>query len=83
MEFTQIKVDNVVWATGYKPDYNWIELNEIFNDKGFPTHNRGVTSQKGLFFLGLPWQHNRSSALIQGVGEDASYIYNQLKESNS
>ncbi|MBH9965658.1 MULTISPECIES: flavin-containing monooxygenase [Bacillaceae] len=80
---TQIKVDNVVWATGYKPDYNWIELNEIFNDKGFPTHNRGVTSQKGLFFLGLPWQHNRSSVLIQGVGEDASYIYTQLKESNS
>ncbi|MGE6753591.1 flavin-containing monooxygenase [Rossellomorea sp. NPDC071047] len=76
---TRIKVDNVIWATGYKPDYSWIELDEIFSEKGYPIHNRGVTSQKGLYFLGLPWQHNRSSALIQGVGEDAGYIFNQLK----
>ncbi|WP_226671142.1 flavin-containing monooxygenase [Metabacillus litoralis] len=75
---TQLKVDNVVWATGYKPDYNWIEIDELFNKQGFPIHNRGVTSRKGLFFLGLPWQHNRQSALITGVGEDAKYLYNQL-----
>jgi putative flavoprotein involved in K+ transport len=75
---TQIKVSNVVWATGYRPDYSWIEFAELFNKQGYPIHNRGVTSQKGLFFIGLPWQHNRSSALIQGVGEDASYLYNQL-----
>ncbi|MDL4839845.1 flavin-containing monooxygenase [Aquibacillus rhizosphaerae] len=76
---SQLSVNNVVWATGYQSDYRWIDIPKLFNDGGFPIHDRGVTLQKGLYFLGLPWQHNRSSALIQGVGEDAKYISNQLK----
>jgi putative flavoprotein involved in K+ transport len=47
-------------------------------DKGLPIHQRGITNIKGLFFLGLVWQHSRGSALLQGVGMDAEYIFKQL-----
>jgi putative flavoprotein involved in K+ transport len=75
---SRLDVDNIIWATGYQPDYNWIEIPNLISDQGYPIHQRGVTSQRGLFFLGLPWLHNRSSALIQGVGKDAEYLYEYL-----
>lgn len=77
---SQIKIDNIIWATGYKPDYGWIKFSEVIDSKGSPIHNRGITSIKGLYFLGLPWQHNRSSALIQGVGDDARHISSHLNK---
>jgi putative flavoprotein involved in K+ transport len=75
---SRLNVDNIIWATGYQPDYNWIEIPNLISDQGYPIHQRGVTSQRGLFFLGLPWLHNRSSALIQGVGKDSEYLYEYL-----
>ncbi|WP_462413270.1 flavin-containing monooxygenase [Neobacillus sp. Marseille-QA0830] len=74
----ELRVNNVIWSTGFKPNYRWIEVSHILDPSGFPVHNRGVTSAKGLYFLGLPWQHSRSSALIGGVGKDAEYLFNQI-----
>lgn len=66
-------VKNIIWATGFKPDFSWIGA-DILNPDGFPVHERGVTKIKGLFFLGLPWMHSRFSGLLGGVGKDAEYI---------
>jgi putative flavoprotein involved in K+ transport len=67
------KVDAVIWATGYRPDYSWIKL-PIFDPDGRPRHRRGVTDVPGLFFLGLSWQHTRGSALIGFIKDDAQFI---------
>jgi putative flavoprotein involved in K+ transport len=75
---SKVLPDNIIWATGFAPDYQWIEIPEIFSPDGWPNHTRGVTNRKGLYFLGLPWQYSRSSALIHGVGIDARYLSDQI-----
>lgn len=72
---TQIHVDNVIWSTGFKSDYSWIEIEDVFDSKGNPIHKRGVTTIQGLYFLGLPWQFRRGSGLLYGVGKDAEYLF--------
>ncbi|VXC34906.1 putative oxidoreductase [Bacillus sp. 349Y] len=73
-----LQVDNVIWATGFKPSYDWLKLPGLVDQKGKPLHEKGVSPVKGIYFLGLPWQHRRGSSLLQGVGEDAQYIYHHL-----
>ena len=64
----------VIWCTGFRPDYSWIDL-PIFGADGYPRHVRGVVPDApGLFFLGLRFQHRLNSTLIGGVGEDAAFI---------
>jgi putative flavoprotein involved in K+ transport len=70
---SEVEVDAVIWATGYRPDYSWIDL-PIFDEHGRLRHRRGVTDARGLYFLGLTWQHTRGSALIGWVKEDAEFI---------
>lgn len=70
---------NIIWATGFVPDYDWLDISNIFDEKGLPFHERGVTKEPGLFFLGLSWQYRRGSALLLGVGEDAKYLVEKLK----
>ncbi|MEX2369619.1 MAG: FAD-dependent oxidoreductase [Bacteroidales bacterium] len=73
-----LKVANVIWCTGFKTDYSWIDL-PIFDSFGYPVHKRGVvSSQPGLYFMGLPFQSTLSSTLIMGVGKDARYIANHI-----
>jgi putative flavoprotein involved in K+ transport len=74
---SELEVDAVVWATGYRPDYGWIGL-PILDESGRPRHRRGVTDVPGLYFLGLSWQHTRGSALIGWVEDDASFIAGQI-----
>jgi putative flavoprotein involved in K+ transport len=73
-------VHNVIWATGFTSDYSWLDVTGILGENGKPIHNRGVTNVPGLYFLGLPWQYRRGSALLQGVGNDANYLMEQLKK---
>jgi putative flavoprotein involved in K+ transport len=75
-----LEVSVVVWATGFKPDFGWIEL-PIFGEDGYPVQYRGVVeSAPGLYFLGLPCQHSFGSAVIGGVGKDARYIAEHIAE---
>lgn len=73
-----LKIRNLIWSTGFKSDYSWIHIPKIFNEKGMPIHRRGVTDTQGLYFLGLPWQYRRGSALLQGIGEDAKYLITKI-----
>jgi putative flavoprotein involved in K+ transport len=63
----------VVWATGYRSDYSWIDVPGVLRD-GRVLHRRGVTDVPGVYFLGLPWQHTRGSALLGFVGDDAAHV---------
>lgn len=73
-----LEVNNIIWSTGFKRDYSWIDVPSVFNHKGLPIHDRGITSKKRSYFLGMPWQYRRGSAILQGVGTDAHYIANKL-----
>jgi putative flavoprotein involved in K+ transport len=68
----------VVWATGYRPDYAWIDLPRVVRE-GQVVHRRGVTEVPGLYFLGLSWQHTRGSALLGFVHEDATYLADRIQ----
>lgn len=67
----------VVWATGYRSDYSWIEVPGVV-ENGRVVHRRGVTEVPGLYFLGLSWQHTRGSALLGFVNDDAAYLADQI-----
>lgn len=69
-----LDVANVIWCTGFRSDYSWINL-PVFGDDGEPMHERGVVETvPGLYFVGLFFQSAVASALVGGVGRDAKYI---------
>src|SRR5215217_2433018 len=70
---SRLDVDAVIWATGYRHDHSWIEL-DLTGADGRLRHERGVTDIPGLYFLGLSWQHTRGSALLGFVKDDAEFI---------
>jgi putative flavoprotein involved in K+ transport len=73
----EVQVDAVIWATGYRPDYSWIDL-PIVDENGRLRHRRGVTDVAGLSFLGLTWQWTRGSALIGWVKDDAAFLAERI-----
>jgi putative flavoprotein involved in K+ transport len=73
-----LDVANVIWCTGYRPEFGWIDL-PIFDDEGEPTHERGViATAPGLYFVGLFFLSAAISSLVGGVGKDAAYIADQI-----
>jgi putative flavoprotein involved in K+ transport len=74
---SELGVDVVIWATGYRSEYGWIDV-PVFDQTGRVLHRRGVTDYPGLFFLGLTWQHTRGSALLGWVQDDAEFIFERI-----
>jgi putative flavoprotein involved in K+ transport len=73
-----LDVANVIWCTGYTPDYSWIDL-PVRASHGFPIQDRGIVeSIPGLYFIGLPFLYSLSSALLGGVGRDADHIVSHI-----
>ncbi|MGH3867692.1 MAG: MSMEG_0569 family flavin-dependent oxidoreductase [Pseudonocardiaceae bacterium] len=70
-------ITSVIWSTGFGRDDRWIEV-PVFDGRGYPTHDRGVTSSPGLYFLGLPWQHTWGSGRLSGVAGDAAYLAERI-----
>jgi putative flavoprotein involved in K+ transport len=66
-------VANIVWATGYRPAFDWVHL-DVFDPVGQPVHDRGITAEPGLYFIGLFFLSSLASSLVGGVGRDAEYI---------
>ena len=67
----------MVWATGYRYDFSWIDA-DIFDERGYPRQERGVTSQPGLSFIGLHGMHTVVSGLFSGVGLDAESVADRI-----
>ena len=70
-------VSSIVWATGYAVDYGWLQV-DAFDAAGRPAHLRGVSTEPGVYFLGLPWQSRRGSSFIWGVWHDAKYLADHM-----
>lgn len=73
-----IETANVIWATGWRRDYTWIDL-PIFDGDGWPDEVEGMVSRApGLYFVGLPFQRAIASSLLGGVGRDAAAIVDRV-----
>jgi len=70
-------VSAIVWATGFTADYSWMQV-DAFDESGNPRHQRGISTEPGIYFLGLPWQSSRGSSFIWGVWHDAKHIADQI-----
>ena len=70
-------ITSIIWAIGFAFDYGWLQV-DAFNEKGQPNHQRGISSEPGIYFLGLPWQSRRGSSFIWGVWHDAKYLADQI-----
>ena len=66
-------ISTIVWATGFALDFGWLKA-DVFNEKGGPVHERGVSYVPGLYFLGLSWLSRRASSFIFGATHDAAYL---------
>lgn len=75
---TSVRASAVVWATGFRADYTWVDIPDAFDEQGRPRHQRGITAARGLAFVGLPWQHTRGSALLGFVQSDAAWVADRL-----
>ena len=66
-------ITSIIRATGYTADYSWLKVDAL-DENGKPRHQRGISAEPGIYFLGLPWQSRRASSFIWGVWHDARYI---------
>jgi putative flavoprotein involved in K+ transport len=85
MDLTAGKIKTIIWATGYRPDYSWLEV-PVFDRKGVVRHDGGIVDSPGMYLMGAQFLRRRKSALIDGAGDDArdlsahlvSYLDNRL-----
>lgn len=73
-------IRSILWCIGFKTDYSWLDV-PVFNGRGYPLHTRGVTTQPGVYFIGLPWQHTWGSGRFSGVAKDAEFICDRIEDS--
>ncbi|VVP06249.1 putative oxidoreductase CzcO [Pseudomonas fluorescens] len=71
-------ITSIIWCIGFSPDFTWVEA-PVFNGRGHPGHQRGITAQPGLYFLGLPWLYTWGSGRFSGVAQDARYLVDYIK----
>jgi putative flavoprotein involved in K+ transport len=77
LDLTHAGISSIIWATGFAVDYSWLQV-DAFDEKGRPKHQRGVSSEQGVYFLGLPWLSRRGSSFIWGVWHDAKYLADHI-----
>ena len=77
LELAQAGISSIIWATGFSVDYGWLKVDAL-DGNGRPAHQRGVSKEPGVYFLGLPWLSRRGSSFIWGVWHDASFIADQI-----
>lgn len=70
-------ISSILWATGYEVDYSWLKV-DAFDEHGQPRHQRGIAAERGIYFLGLPWQSRRASSFIWGVWHDAKFVADHI-----
>ena len=77
LNLAEAGITSIIWATGFTLDYSWLKV-DAFDEDGKPNHQRGVSTEPGVYFLGLPWQSRRGSSFIWGVWHDAKYLADQI-----
>ncbi len=77
LDLAKSGIATIIWATGYTLDFSWLKV-DVFDESGRPKHQRGISAEPGLYFLGLPWLSHRGSSFIWGVWHDAKYIADHI-----
>ncbi len=77
LDLSKAGVTSIVWATGFAVDFSWLKV-DAFDENGRPKHQRGVSAEPGVYFLGLPWLSRRGSSFIWGVWHDAKYLADHI-----
>jgi putative flavoprotein involved in K+ transport len=78
LDFKRAGIRTIIWATGFRPDYAWLDI-PVIDAKGALRHDGGVvTASPGLYAMGLPFLRRRKSSLIDGVGADAEELTEHL-----
>ena len=70
-------INSIIWATGFDVDYSWLKVDAL-DKNGKPKHERGISAEPGVYFLGLPWQSRRGSSFIWGVWQDAKFLADHI-----
>ncbi|SDR48274.1 putative flavoprotein involved in K+ transport [Paraburkholderia fungorum] len=77
LDLAKAGIRTIIWATGYATDYSWLHV-DAFDENGKPKHQRGVSKEPGVYFLGLPWLSRRGSSFIWGVWHDAKHVADHI-----
>jgi putative flavoprotein involved in K+ transport len=77
LNLAEAGVTSIVWATGFTVDYSWLKV-DAFDEEGKPKHQRGISAEPGVYFLGLPWLSHRGSSFIWGVWHDAKFLADHI-----
>lgn len=77
LDYRAADIRTIIWSIGYDMDFSWVEI-PVFDGKGYPGHDRGVTSVRGLYFLGLPWLHTWGSGRFSGIARDTQYLTDHI-----
>lgn len=70
-------ITSIIWATGFIVDFSWLKVDAV-DEHGRPKHERGISAEPGVYFLGLPWQSRRASSFIWGVWHDARFLADHI-----
>lgn len=82
LDLDEAGVTSIIWATGFSTDFSWLKV-DAFDKEGKPRHQRGVSSEPGIYFVGLPWLSRRGSSFIWGVWHDAKHIADHIATQRS
>ncbi|NET47903.1 MAG: MSMEG_0569 family flavin-dependent oxidoreductase [Merismopedia sp. SIO2A8] len=77
LDYRAADIRTVIWSIGYDMDFSWVEI-PVFDGKGYPGHDRGITSVRGLYFLGLPWLYSWGSGRFSGIARDTQYLADHI-----
>ena len=78
IDLKEAGINSIVWATGFDVDFSWLKV-DVLDENGKPKHDRGISTESGIYFLGLPWQSRRGSSFIWGVWQDAKFLADQIQ----
>ena len=78
IDLKEAGINSIVWATGFDVDFSWLKV-DVLDENGKPKHERGISTESGIYFLGLPWQSRRGSSFIWGVWQDAKFVADQIQ----
>jgi putative flavoprotein involved in K+ transport len=79
LDLKEAGIGTVIWSTGFGGDFSWIHL-PVLDEQNKPIHRRGISPERGLYFVGFPWLNSRKSGIIYGIGEDAQFIAEAVQE---
>ncbi|MBT7250713.1 MAG: NAD(P)-binding domain-containing protein [Rhodospirillaceae bacterium] len=82
LNLAEAGISSIIWATGFAVDFSWLKV-DAFDERGRPKHQRGISAEPGIYFLGLPWLSRRGSSFIWGVWHDAKFLADQISTQRS